>query len=430
MSCASAGNCSAGGAFTDSRGRIEGLLLSEVHGTWRAPVSLTAPKGAASDPQVTITSISCASATSCAAVGTYQDAHGDGQSFVASDVHGTWRPAREVVLPANRAGANQNSSLHSVSCSSVGDCTAVGTYVDSSPAGRTQAVAVTEVNGVWRSGYQLRLPLTANLDPFVSVSQIACSHGGDCSAVGSFTDADGVTQGLVVSDVHGSWRRGVSVALPGEASAYADASLSEVGCSASGDCAALGTFINQVGQSEAMSVDESGDQWSRAVTLAMPTGAAANPKVTFYGYDGISCPSAANCSAGGQYVDASGDYQGFVVSEVHGTWTNATTPSLPAGATQSGQNGGIVSVSCRSVGNCSAGGAYLDGTNNYQALIVNEVDGVWQTGRRVLLPDGASTIGVDGGVYGLVCHASGPCTAIGSYLKTSTSYQGFTVTTR
>ena len=87
-------------------------------------------------------------------------------------------------------------------------------------------------------------------------------------------------------------------------------------------------------------------------------------------------------------------------------------------------------MSCRSVGNCSAGGAYLDGTNNYQALIVNEVDGVWQTGRRVLLPDGASTIGVDGGVYGLVCHASGPCTAIGSYLKTSTSYQGFTVTTR
>jgi hypothetical protein len=429
LSCASANNCSAGGAVTDTRGRVEGLLLREVHGTWRAPVTLVAPKGAAANPQVTITSISCASASSCGVVGSYQDTHANTQSFVASDVRGSWSPAREVALPPDAARTLQDASLHSVSCSSVGNCSAVGTYVDSSTSRRTRAMVVSEVRGSWRRAMELRLPPTANLDPFVTISQISCAHVGTCSVVGSFTDSNSVVQGLVIDQVAGAWERGVVVTLPGEAGAYANASLSEIGCSGPGNCAALGTFVDSVGQDEAMSVTESAGTWSRAVSLVMPVGAGENPKVTFYGYDGISCPSTSNCSGGGQYVDATGDSQGFVVSEVNGMWTSAISPTLPAGAQQGGHYGGIVSVSCRSAGNCSAGGAYLDGSGSYQALIVNELRGVWQTGQKVALPGAATTIGVDGGVYGLVCHAKGPCTAIGSFLKTSSAYQGFTVTT-
>ena len=103
--------------------------------------------------------------------------------------------------------------------------------------------------------------------------------------------------------------------------------------------------------------------------------------------------------------------------------------AMPAGAQMAGKNGGVVAVSCRSAGNCSAGAAYVDGSSAYQALVVNEVAGQWRTGQKVTLPTGDNTVGVDGGVYGLICHATGPCTATGSYLKTLTNYEGFTVTT-
>jgi hypothetical protein len=163
--------------------------------------------------------------------------------------------------------------------------------------------------------------------------------------------------------------------------------------------------------------------------MTMPSGAAANPHTFFYGYGGLACSSIGNCSAGGQYLVGTSTYEGFFINEVKGTWQSATEMALPAGAQMAGRNGGVVAVSCRSAGNCSAGAAYLDASSEYQALVINEVGGQWEAGLKITLPTGNNTVGVDGGVYGLICHATGPCTATGSYLKTLTNYEGFTVTT-
>jgi len=78
--------------------------------------------------------------------------------------------------------------------------------------------------------------------------------------------------------------------------------------------------------------------------------------------------------------------RGFFVNEVKGTWRTATEMALPASAQMAGKNGGVVAVSCRSAGNCSAGAAYLDGSTEYQALVVNEVGGRWETGLKITLP--------------------------------------------
>jgi hypothetical protein len=37
LGCASAGNCSAGGAYSDASGHTQGLILNEVKGVWTAP---------------------------------------------------------------------------------------------------------------------------------------------------------------------------------------------------------------------------------------------------------------------------------------------------------------------------------------------------------------------------------------------------------
>lgn len=430
LSCPSAGNCSAGGSYIDSAGHIQGLVLNEVRGVWRAPVKLLPPLSADKNPSLTINSVSCGSARNCSAVGSFADVHTNGQSFVANEVRGVWQRSHEVTLPSGAGTGIQNSQLHSVECWSSGNCSAIGSYFDSTqPVERLEGFAVSEVRGAWGPAREVKLPADANVDPYVVINQVACTHAANCVAVGSFIRHDNATEGLVIPEVRGTWRSAVAVVLPGNANAYPGATLSEVTCVSTNNCTALGTFTDAAGDVEGMTVTEVHATWSRAVEMVMPASAAANPRTFFYGYGGLSCASIGNCSAGGQYLVGSNTYEGFFVDEVNGTWGVATEMVLPARALMAGRNGGVVAVSCRSPGNCSAGAAYVDGAGLYQALVVNEIAGQWRTGQKITLPTGNNTVGVDGGIYGLICHASGPCTATGSYLKTLTNYAGFTVTT-
>lgn len=433
LSCPSAGNCGAGGSYQDNAANTEGLVLNEVNGTWKKAVKLIAPRGASTDPLLAVDSISCGSNNNCVAAGNYANKAGDSLSFVAAEVHGAWAPSHETKLPPNAMGAGQVSEIHSVSCTSAGNCGAAGVYkVSSSPIGRTDGFVVSEVRGAWTKASEVTLPANANVNPFTTLNQITCASAGNCVAVGSYIDSQNTTHGLVVSEVRGTWLVGQSVTLPGDANAYPVTALSEVACAAAGNCTGLGTYVNSAGEVLGLTVTELRGVWQRAVALTMPVGAATNPFTFFYGYDGLSCPSIGNCSAGGQFVSSSSGnaYQGFFVNEVEGTWQPAVTLELPSGAKSAGKNGGVVAVSCRSAGNCSAGAAYVDAAGDYQALVVNEVASHWLTGTKISLPTGATQVGVDGGVYGLICHAAGPCTATGSYLTGSTNYQGFTVTTK
>jgi hypothetical protein len=45
--------------------------------------------------------------------------------------------------------------------------------------------------------------------------------------------------------------------------------------------------------------------------------------------DGVSCPSAGNCTASGSYSDARDDLQAFVVSERNGAWGNVGQVRIP-----------------------------------------------------------------------------------------------------
>src|SRR5579862_3456813 len=63
ISCPSPGNCSAVGSYGDSFGlAAEGLLLTEKAGHWAPGVEAILPANAASEPGVSLNSVSCASA--------------------------------------------------------------------------------------------------------------------------------------------------------------------------------------------------------------------------------------------------------------------------------------------------------------------------------------------------------------------------------
>jgi hypothetical protein len=428
LACASVGNCVAGGGYTNTAGNNEGLLVSQVGGAWRSPVTITPPTNGAANAGINVFADGCGAAGYCSAVGTYYDKSNNSQAFVDSEVGGVWRGAVALGLPANAVVTNQNAQLHSVACVSAGNCSAVGTYsAKASPLPATEGLVVNEVSGVWQRGTEVRLPSGTNVNPFVLLNQVACGSPGNCSAVGSYIDSNGVTHGLEVSELSNRWLAGLSMALPTNASTFPDASLSSVACISAGNCDAIGTYANAEGDVEGLTVVQSSRAWKRASEMVMPSSSAANPRVFFYGFNGIACSSVGNCSAGGQFRDNASNYQGFMVNEVNNTWQVADELKLPTGATQVGKNGGVVALTCPANGNCSAGAAYLDASGNYQAVVINRVNGTWLSGVKVTLPAAATSVGVDGGVYGLICKSVNQCTATGSYQRSATVYEGFTL---
>jgi len=427
LSCPTTGYCAAAGIDQDSSGNAHGLLLNEVNGVWRAPTSLNPPANAVLSDGVTLFDVSCGAPEDCVAVGSYSDAASNQLSFVDVETGGVWARATQVTLPANSSSSTQVSDLHSVVCASAANCSAVGTY--SATASRNpiqEGFVINDVHGHWSSGIEVRLPAGANYNPFTTLSQVSCASAGNCSVAGSYIDANNITHALVVNEVAGTWHAGESVATPDNASSYAGAQLSEVSCSSSGNCSAIGTYNTLSGDVESMIATEINGAWSHASEVQLPSTAATNPRVVLYGFRGIACPSNGNCTSGGQYVDRSGDVQGFLVNEISGKWQVATELTLPAGATQAGKNGGVVSVTCSSAGDCSAGAAYENSSGQYEALVASEINHSWNSETTLSLPSNATTVGTAGGVYAVECQPTGSCTAVGSYETSSDNYLGFT----
>ena len=136
----------------------------------------------------------------------------------------------------------------------------------------------------------------------------------------------------------------------------------------------------------------------------------------------VSCSTVGNCAAGGVYFDGSDHYQAFVVDETSGSWGNATgMPGLEA--LNSHGNARVNSVSCATDGNCAAGGKYLDGSDRYQAFLVDETSGTWGIPTRV---PGTGTLNSGGSaaVSSVSCVAAGKCAA-GGYYRGSSGQQAF-----
>src|SRR5262245_11214732 len=123
VSCASAGRCSAGGFYTDGRAHRQAFVVSEKGGTWGKAVNVPGLAVLSKGGFAEVTSVSCASAGNCTAGGWYTDASGAGQAFVVRQVRGAWRQARPVsgLAALNTGGV---AAIVSVSCASAGNCTA------------------------------------------------------------------------------------------------------------------------------------------------------------------------------------------------------------------------------------------------------------------------------------------------------------------
>jgi len=189
-----------------------------------------------------------------------------------------------------------------------------------------------------------------------------------------------------------------------------------VSCGSAGNCAAGGDYFDHGGEQVFVAVERDG-RWGTAVEV--PGLAALNnpggAEVT-----SVSCGSAGSCAAGGYYTDSAGVPHGFVADERHGAWGTAIgVPGLRALSRYSE----VFSVSCGSAGNCAAGGKYAAG-GGWRGFVADERNGRWGTAVEVPGLAALHKRGGDATVFSVSCASAGNCAAGGSYHR-GHHHQGF-----
>ena len=391
VSCSKAGNCAAGGFYDDASLRSHAFVVTEKNGRWGSAVELPGLMAhGAQGGQVT--AVSCAPAGGCTAVGYYQAAS-RWDVFATSEQNGKWsRPA--AVFSSSSEGAVDTVSL---SCSARGNCVLGGGW---------PPFLISEVNGRWNRA--LKYTATAK---FGGVA-LSCVSAGNCAA-GWGT--------VVVSERNGRW--GKPVQVPGLRALGTNATIGSVSCTSAVNCAASGSYQVSTYNTEVFVASERGGHWGKAIEL--PGYNALNQAGTGDGVS-VSCMSAGNCIAGGNYAANAGffggAYEAFVAAERNGHWRKAfEVPGIPPPSTARCEPdsdacvaGNVQPVSCAPGGSCALGGWYdtpaIDGR---AAFLASYKNGRWSNIVRVA---GLAVHGSpDSAVNSMSCPASGSCTAGGSY---------------
>jgi hypothetical protein len=406
---------------------------------WPAASAFNAVPGDANtvsgEEQVALNSVACASQGNCVAVGAYADTGTRflDQALVTTETNGVWGQGSKLTLPS---GADPTDTadggsvdLISATCTGLGDCVAVGTYVDTS--GSYQAMVATETGGGWGQAAELTLPSdqqTTAGGQRAGLNSVACTSQGNCVAVGRYVATTGTAPvAMVAKETGGVWATGSALTLPSDAvtpSHGQNSVLLSVTCTAVGDCVTLGYYVNgtsnTTGDAAAMVATETGGVWGAASRLTLPSD--ATNYIASIG--SVTCQSLGNCVGVGWYSDTSGrnDYRAMTITEAGGVWAQASAVALPADAstTAADEISQLTSVSCTTPGNdCVAVGSYNgNAADSISPMDVTETGGVWSQASAITPPPDTLSP-VEGALTSVACTSPGSCVAVGGYADTA-----------
>ncbi len=406
VSCSAPGNCVVGGSYADRASQTHGFVDAEVNGTLRLARSVPglAAFGAGSSQ---ISAISCGGPGNCVAVGwTYiRKSFVPSVAFAVSYSHGSWH--RAVAIRGSIVIGGPSSGDLSISCPSAGNCVVGGSYFDRSD--HPQAFAAHEVRGIWRKAIEVPGTASLNRGGSAQVNSVSCASPGNCAVAGSYLDRARVTRAFVDDLVRGSWRRAREV--PGTKSSRLGADLTAVSCASRGNCSAGGYIGSVFHETQALVVREVNGTWRPAIVVP---GTIALNRLRFASVATVSCASPGNCSAGGSYYAKPFTFHAFVVNEVSRIWRKAIEVPGTAALNVPGGTATVSSVSCASPGSCSAGGTYQNPSDDTQAFVVTEANGIW--GKAIEVP-GITALGTQAEILSLSCARPGKCTAGGDFFK-------------
>lgn len=400
---------------------------------WSAASALTLSGLQQPSPIMTMT---CMSPGNCMAVGNYEGPNGvdDYLPLAANESDGVWAPVIPLALPSNassQAGNVLQSTLHSVACTSVGNCVAVGSYrVAGNGTENEEALIATEVGGAWSLSQLTALPSGATT---ASLYGVSCWSAGDCIAVGS---TNGDAHAMVAYESQGTWNPATAVAAPGNASAQPAAVLASVSCSLHTGithlpgCTAAGYYGDSNGLTRTMATNWSGGPWPTASEIAPPnasTTVGSSYSALLDLAPAVSCTTPGNCDLVGNAAVTSGATHAMVASESGGgaTWTSYDL-APPSDETTNSPFDVLDVLSCTSVGNCVAGGLLVENIAGSdegsldRTLVAAEVAGQWTSESLLTQPSDAVTVDpitdiLASNVRSLVCTSATDCAVLGYY---------------
>jgi hypothetical protein len=316
-----------------------------------------------------ITLLACLSlATACGSAAAARSggalAHGTLATSAAATLAAKVPAAPAATSP--RALVKRADLLNGVSCAPR-QCIAVGSYYYGTAASHTLVE-------LW-TGSAWRLEPSPDGPKYSSLQAVSCDPAAGCLAVGS----------PVIAGSGGRWR------IVSRASV-----LDAVSCTGAGSCLAVGANISRA----PLYASWNGRAWRTGMMHALPRQAQSLTVA------GVSCPSAANCVAVGDYsygakAQQSSSYRDKILAE---QWNGTSWRLLPT--VNVGRRDQLSAVSCPAPGDCTA-----VGTSAQQYPLAERWNG---TAWRVEPVPAPGTIGYTQ-LTAVSCTSAVSCVAAGAY---------------
>jgi hypothetical protein len=247
ITCPSARRCVAVGYWIDSRGNSHLFLLTMRGSSWtaaRAPL----PAGARADLGAGISVLACPSPTACTAVGVYNDSWGNSHLFLLTMRGTSWTAATAPLPPG--APTSPYIYIEGIACASATACVVAGWYGDAKfPPGGNHGLLLTRHGSSWSA---TTAPLPAGITArYTSITGVACHPATPCIAGGSYADYAGHGRGLLLTRHRWSWTA-TRAPVPSDAATNPDGSITEIACPSATACTAIGSYTDSSGNSQGL----------------------------------------------------------------------------------------------------------------------------------------------------------------------------------
>jgi hypothetical protein len=175
---------------------VQPFLVTGSNGKWgiARPVPGILALNTSEDAFITV--LSCPSAGSCSAAGSYTDNTGHSWPFVVTEKNGTWDNAAQAPGVAKLSGPSGFGEINSLSCSAPGNCAAAGQYNDSTD--HSQAFVIVQRKGTWSAAVNVPGLSALNKDDSAAAAVVSCHPPSGCSAGGFYHDASGRQEPFVL----------------------------------------------------------------------------------------------------------------------------------------------------------------------------------------------------------------------------------------
>jgi surface antigen len=298
VSCSSSTACTAVGSF---EGVVPPQLLADRWNGKRWTIeSMPSPSGFSSG---SLDGVACPSSSLCIAVGPYQDTSGTAHPLIEA-----WNGSKWKVQSAPKLAGFRDVGLDGIACASVKLCTTVGSAVE--PSGTSVAVVERWSNSQWSIQNTPSIALSST-EPFLNLSGVSCPSTTSCTAVGYYVNTAGV--GASLAELWNGLQWGVQ-STPNPAGS-STTNLNGVACTAPNNCTAVGSSLSSSGASLPLVESVASKGWGVQTPL-VPAGGATTQ------FQAIACPSAARCTATGEYSDPNDPNSSFTLAEkvTNATW--------------------------------------------------------------------------------------------------------------